>query len=281
MPSEVSGRNSPVTVSASSASSPTSSAASSRSPSPAAPGPPAAPPVNRPFSDDATFELPADAAEMTPDPAPFLSRLGVGAADSRVTVLAVFGKSARSGSGADKARIVRETTQKEVFAAKTGPGRGSSAPWLSCYHDARSNRVFLHFVNQFTDASELLRQWEGARAELEADSGGGGFLSLFSSRAFAFARALLFIFHAAHLVVLYHPSHTFDLAYLRLFKAVDAFRAKLQPILAEVLAESEAPFPREWIQHGRQTPPRLMVYFGTPPKGRSCMGETVACTALR
>ena len=207
---------------------------------------------------------------MTPDPAPFISRLGVGAADSRVTVLAVFGKSGRSGSGADKARIVRETTQKEIFTAKPdfGGSSSSSAPWLSCYHDARSNRVFLHFVNQFTDASELLRHWESARAELEADSG-GGFLSLFSSRAFAFARALLFIFHAAHLVVLYHPTHTFDLAYLRLFKAIDAFRAKLQPVLAEVLAESETPFPREWIQHGRQTPPRLMVYFGTPPKGRT------------
>ena len=45
------------------------------------------------------------------------------------------------------------------------------------------------------------------------------FLSVFSSRAFDFARALLFIFHAAHLVVLYHPNHAFDLAYLRLFKA--------------------------------------------------------------
>ena len=44
------------------------------------------------------------------------------------------------------------------------------------------------------------------------------FLSLFSSRAFDFARALLFLFHAAHLVVLYHPNHAFDFAYLRLFK---------------------------------------------------------------
>ena len=71
---------------------------------------------------------------------------------------------------------------------------------------------------QFTDASELLRHWEVARTELESSSG-GSFLSLFSSRAFEFARALLFLFHAAHLVVLYHPNHAFDLAYLRLFKA--------------------------------------------------------------
>ena len=53
----------------------------------------------------------------------------------------------------------------------------SSSPWLSCYHDARSNRVFLHFVNQFTDASELLRQWESARAELESSSREGSYMS--------------------------------------------------------------------------------------------------------
>ena len=39
--------------------------------------------------------------------------------DSRVTVLAVFGKSGRIGGAADKARIARETTQKDVFGAKT------------------------------------------------------------------------------------------------------------------------------------------------------------------
>ena len=115
------------------------------------------------------------------------------------------------------------------------------------------------------------------------------FLSLFSSRAFDFARALLFLFHAAHLVVLYHPNHAFDFAYIRLFKvnsilcklgilqflqfpglmqAIDAFRSKLQPVLSEAISESETAFPREWLQQGRQTPPRLMVYFGTPPKGR-------------
>ena len=38
--------------------------------------------------------------------------------DSRVTVLAVFGKSGRIGGAADKARIARETTQKDVFGAK-------------------------------------------------------------------------------------------------------------------------------------------------------------------
>ena len=54
-------------------------------------------------------------------------------------------------------------------------------------------------------------------------------------------------------------------------QAIDAFRTKLQPVLSEMLSEStEVPlFPREWIQQGRQTPPRLMVYFGTSPKGRA------------
>ena len=59
--------------------------------------------------------------KITPDPTSFLARLGIdpAAADSRVTVLAVFGKSGRIGGAADKARIARETTQKDVFGAKT------------------------------------------------------------------------------------------------------------------------------------------------------------------
>ena len=57
-----------------------------------------------------------------------------------------------------------------------------------------------------------------------------------------------------------------------LIQAIDAFRSKLQPVLSEALSESETAFPREWLQQGRQTPPRLMVYFGTPPKGRQAQG---------
>ena len=60
--------------------------------------------------------------------------------------------------------------------------------------------------------------------------------------------------------------------FLGLIQAIDAFRSKLQPVLSEALSESETAFPREWLQQGRQTPPRLMVYFGTPPKGRQAQG---------
>ena len=68
-------------------------------------------------------------SKITPDPTPFLARLGIDpsasstAADSssRVTVLAVFGKSGRGGGAADKARIARETTQKDIFGANRHP----------------------------------------------------------------------------------------------------------------------------------------------------------------
>ena len=79
----------------------------------------------------------------------------------------------------------------------------SSSPWLSCYHDARSNRVFLHFVNQFTDASELLRRWESARAELESSSREGSYMSnvdAVHAENLSYAK-LIAMFGATHFVV--------------------------------------------------------------------------------
>ena len=72
-------------------------------------------------------------------------------------------------------RFLHHTSNLIIF--RRGKSSSSSSPWLSCYHDARSNRVFLHFVNQFTDASELLWQWESARAELESSSREGSYMS--------------------------------------------------------------------------------------------------------
>ena len=66
-------------------------------------------------------------SKITPDPTSFLTRLGIdpAAADSKVTVLAVFGKSGRIGGAAGKARIARETTQKDVFGARPAVDRES------------------------------------------------------------------------------------------------------------------------------------------------------------
>ncbi len=163
----------------------------------------------------------------------FFSGLGT-SASTPVTVLAVFGKSRRP-RGSEKARIWEEMTQKSVFNVE-----GSSC--ISCYHDVRFNRVYLHFVNPFSDAAELLG--ECTKAEEKMESGVctfhvsclrvpalmlfpqhfQGFQGFLADRSMEFARALLFLFHAAHLVVLYHPGHSFDLSYVQLFKAVDAFR---------------------------------------------------------
>lgn len=50
------------------------------------------------------------------------------------------------------------------------------------------------------------------------------FLSVWAHMRDKYARALLVLFHISHVIILTHPTHTFDYSYVHLFRAMDIVR---------------------------------------------------------
>ena len=50
------------------------------------------------------------------------------------------------------------------------------------------------------------------------------FLSVWAHMRDKYARALLVLFHISHVIILTHPTHTFDYSYIHLFRAMDIVR---------------------------------------------------------
>uniref|UniRef100_S4RLA1 Nonsense-mediated mRNA decay factor SMG8 n=1 Tax=Petromyzon marinus TaxID=7757 RepID=S4RLA1_PETMA len=71
--------------------------------------------------------------------------------------------------------------------------------------------------------------------------------------------AMLFVLSVSHIVLLQHPTCTFDITYDRLFRALDQLRQKLQPQLRALL--QDCPVGKEWQLNCRPCPPRLLFIF--------------------
>nr|CAD7438253.1 unnamed protein product [Timema bartmani] len=51
-----------------------------------------------------------------------------------------------------------------------------------------------------------------------------GYLCVWAEIKHKYARALMFLFIVSHVLVLSHPTHSFDISYIYLFRALDATR---------------------------------------------------------
>ncbi|XP_013192858.1 nonsense-mediated mRNA decay factor SMG8 [Amyelois transitella] len=136
---------------------------------------------------------------------------------------------------------------------------------IECFWDERSGVLYLHAVTyldtkRLTELAATLDEdskttikdadaahWLVASGELAADS----------------CRLIALLFHLCHIVVLSSPTPVFDLGYLQLFKAIDAYRTELQPRTAPLLSAIGPG--TAWESHGRSCCPRLLFHFRRAP----------------
>lgn len=86
--------------------------------------------------------------------------------------------------------------------------------------------LILHAVT-FLDTkrlAELAANLDENSKSTDKDADAGHWLVASGELAAESCRALALLFHLCHIVVLSSPTHVFDLGYLQLFKAIDAFR---------------------------------------------------------
>ncbi|XP_048477898.1 nonsense-mediated mRNA decay factor SMG8 isoform X4 [Plutella xylostella] len=137
---------------------------------------------------------------------------------------------------------------------------------IKCYWDERSNILYLHAIT-YLDAkqlTELACNLEEASKVSEKDADDAHWLVASGDLASESCKIFALIFHLCHIVVLSSPSPVFDLGYLQLFKAIDAYRNELLPQTTEALASSGAG--GTWDSHGRTCCPRLLFHFHRAPR---------------
>lgn len=168
----------------------------------------------------------------------------------RIVVVGVIGKSPY--------RYPNKTTPliSSVKAEENG---------IKCYWDERRSILYLHAVT-YLDTKRLTAlaaklNDEPKSSEKEADA--EHWLVASGELATESCRAMALLFHLCHIVVLSSPTPVFDLGYLQLFKAIDAYRTELIARTTAALVSINAT--GAWESHGRSCCPRLLFHFRRAP----------------
>ncbi|XP_023316566.1 protein SMG8 [Trichogramma pretiosum] len=177
--------------------------------------------------------------------------------DENVVVVSIFGKSTYKAKS-DKSKMVNSIL---VPAINEHPTIDNEAMFeIEGYFDQRVNAVFLHLKGCF-DAYTLSKQYNQFVENMEKKD----FLHAWANMKDKYSRALLTLFHISHILILTHPTHTFDYSYIPLFKALEIVREKAGSHLREHL-ESKAEYVSEaWVKNTRPCSPRMLFYFERCP----------------
>ncbi|CAB3235309.1 unnamed protein product [Arctia plantaginis] len=136
---------------------------------------------------------------------------------------------------------------------------------IDCFWDERRSILYLHAVTYLdtkrltTLAANLNDDHKGSEKEADA----ANWLVASGELAAESCKSIALLFHLCHIVVLSSPTSVFDLGYLQLFKAIDAYRTELIARTTAALVNINAP--GAWETHGRCCCPRLLFHFRRAP----------------
>ncbi|XP_064208457.1 nonsense-mediated mRNA decay factor SMG8 [Anguilla rostrata] len=175
--------------------------------------------------------------------------------DEGLCVLGIFGKSAMQ-PGSAKESLINTLADKHVFPLfgpdePDCPGGGS---FIQAYYNQESRVLYL-VLTSVCDNRQLLRACE----TLGAGIGHSEAHDFWKGAEKQHCLQLLYLFSLCHVLLLVHPTCSFDVTYDRLFRALDALRQKALPLLRAAIKDS--PVSKEWKVNCRPCPPRLLFVF--------------------
>jgi len=177
--------------------------------------------------------------------------------DTKTVVISFFGMSSYQMKGY-KVGLVDDILGYQVFSTSVVDDPNIDPQTMSsiegCYSASRKI-LFLHLRGMF-DTHSLVKQFQNMKEDLSEK----GFLTVWAQLKHSYARALLFLFHISHILVVNHPSATMDTNYIHLFRALDTIRVKLVPVLNEVLGKITG-VSSDWAANGRFCSPRVLFFF--------------------
>ncbi|XP_050702519.1 nonsense-mediated mRNA decay factor SMG8-like [Eriocheir sinensis] len=197
------------------------------------------------------------------------------AARQRVAVVAVFGRSSLDAGGCKAAALEAMVGQRIFNRDLTHPIHVDqrTLTGVDGYYDVGRRTVYLHLTAAY-DTSTLIASLEHMHQLLQEK----GFLMAWSSLKLGFAKSLLVLFSVSHILLLCHPTHTFDVTYIHLFRTLDAIRSKAHNHLSELLRTVPG-ISKDWVAFGRLCAPRVLFLFSArllPPQIRGSAEDGAA-----
>ncbi|XP_054280613.1 nonsense-mediated mRNA decay factor SMG8 [Macrosteles quadrilineatus] len=180
---------------------------------------------------------------------------------NKTVVVSFFGMSSYQMKGC-KVGLVDNILGYQVFNPTVVADHGVDPETMSsiegCYCSSKKV-LFLHLRGMY-DTHSLIKQFQTMKDEINEK----GYLTVWAQLKHSYARALLFLFHISHILVVNQPTATPDICYVHLFRALDTIRLKLAPKLSEVLGNI-AGVSTEWASNSRFCSPRVLWFFENCP----------------
>ncbi|XP_003701120.1 nonsense-mediated mRNA decay factor SMG8 isoform X2 [Megachile rotundata] len=176
--------------------------------------------------------------------------------DKKVVIVSVFGKSQYRAKGC-KTNMLGSILQ--VGLLDEPEVNEDSYCEIEGYYDTKDKTIYLH-LRGLLDTHTLVSEYDRFMEKQDCKD----FLSVWAHMRDKYARALLVLFHISHVIILTHPTHTFDYSYVHLFRAIDIVRQKVSPQLSDVLSCIYS-LPKDWVSNVRPCSPRVLFYFETCP----------------
>ncbi|KAM9333845.1 nonsense-mediated mRNA decay factor SMG8 [Pholidichthys leucotaenia] len=175
--------------------------------------------------------------------------------DDGLCVVGIFGKSSLEFRSL-KESLINTLSDKHLFslfASEEEDGGSSDSHIQAFYH--QENRVLYLLLSSVSDSRLLLR----ACASLGSGTGHSDSQDFWKGLERQHCLRLLYLFSVCHVLLLVHPTQTFDVTYDRLFRALDALRQKELPLIRAAI--KDCPVSKEWKLNCRPCPPRLLFVF--------------------
>lgn len=163
-------------------------------------------------------------------------------------VVGVFGKS--SLQPGLKESLLDALLDKHVFP----PFASCSGSGIRAVHEPE-RRVLYLLMSSVCDGRELLSACEA----LSSNTAHADAYEVWKSLERQHCLQLLYLFSVCHVLLLVHPNHTFDVTYDRVFRALDALRQKVLPLLRAAIKDCAVS--KEWKLNCRPCPPRVLFVF--------------------
>ncbi|CAF97327.1 unnamed protein product, partial [Tetraodon nigroviridis] len=178
-------------------------------------------------------------------------------------VVGVFGKS-NMQSAAAKESLINTLTDKHVFSlfSQTDDG-GAPESHIQAFYSQESRVLYL-LLSSVCDSRQLLRACRSLSSGMVHSEAHDFWKGLERQHCLH----LLYMFSVCHILLLVHPNQTFDVSYDRLFRALDALRQKVLPLLRTAI--KDCPVSKEWKVNCRPCPPRLLFVFHTNGSLKVC-----------
>ncbi|XP_015123123.1 protein SMG8 isoform X2 [Diachasma alloeum] len=176
--------------------------------------------------------------------------------EEKVVIVSVIGKSQHRARGSKTEMI---GTHLLVDLVNHPSVNVDSLSEIEGYYNYQERTIYLHLRGLF-DTDTLINEYDNFMKKFECKD----FLSGWAYMRERYAKVLLVLFHISHIIILSHPTHTFDYSYVHLFRALDVIRQKnlgqISTLLTSILG-----IPKSWCTNGRPCSPRVLFYFETCP----------------